>query len=241
MSIFIPDPFSDLTFMNFAEMEAEVTNLLDKGKLRRAEKVLNQMLAIDRNYLPAHFHLARVYRRTGQYEFALRHARRTLSLNPKERNAYLNYGMIFDLMGDSKRALFYYGKELAGNPFSAETLWNRGRLYFKKHRWLLASNDLNRCFKMGFSFDLDDTVQKLAFCYYKRHDLKLYIDLYTRYLQSFPNAAWAQANLGYAYLFAKDYKRAAIWLSRAARLATKRGVLIDLARVRKMLANGSKK
>jgi Tfp pilus assembly protein PilF len=66
------------------KMEDEAVRLFDGGKLRRAERVLKQMLASDPNCLPAHFQLARVYIRTGEYECALSHARRTLKLNPKE-------------------------------------------------------------------------------------------------------------------------------------------------------------
>ena len=170
------------------KMEDEAVELLDGGKLRRAERVLKRMLAIDPNCLAAHFNLARVYRRTKQYKIALYHARRTLKLNPKEPNAFLNLALIYEEMGRHEMALLYYRKELAQNPFSADTLWNRGRLYFKRHRWLSASEDLNRCFIMGFPFELDETVFKLGYCYYKRNDVKSYINLHSRYMESFPNS-----------------------------------------------------
>jgi Flp pilus assembly protein TadD len=107
-------------------VEDEASLLLDLGKLRDAERLLKGLLAADRNCLAAHFHLARLYRRTAHYGLALRHARRTLRLNPNERNAHLNLGVIYDEMGRDKLASSHYRKDLHHNPDSAETLWNLG-------------------------------------------------------------------------------------------------------------------
>src|SRR5690349_16717127 len=159
-------------------MEDVAVRFLDSGKIRRAERTLKQMLEINPDCLAAHFHLARVYRKTKQYELGLHHARRVLRLNPKERNACLNLGLIYELMGKEKLATVYYKKELSQNPGSSETLWNFGRLAFRKKRWRQASLYLRRCFDYGFLFDIDETVQKLGFCYYKLQDLAAYIALY---------------------------------------------------------------
>src|SRR5256885_1837762 len=102
-------------------LENEAVSLLDRGKLRSSERLLKRMLAINTKCLPAHFHLARVYRRTGQYDLALYHARRTLRLSPDEPNASLNLGLIYDLMGRDTQAIRCYKKELSRNPDSAET------------------------------------------------------------------------------------------------------------------------
>lgn len=225
--------------MNTDELEDEAVRLLDSGKLRRAERVLKQMLAIDANCLAAHFQLARVYRRAKKYDLALRHARRTLRLSPNERNACLNLGLIYDLMERDRLAALYYKKELARNPESAETLWNLGRLYFKKRRWLNASKYLRRCFEMGFVFDLEDTVDKLGICYQKLHDVRSYIEVFGSYIQLFPNAGWAFANLGRALLCARDYRGAVLRLSRANQLGTRKGVAGELARAKRLWSNST--
>jgi tetratricopeptide (TPR) repeat protein len=219
-------------------LEDRAVQLIDSGQFWRAESVLKRMLADDSNSLPAHFHLARVYRRTKQYRRALYHARRTLRLHPQEANACLNLGLIYEFMGNDRRAVFYYRKELSRIPNSAETLYNIGRLYFNRHRWLQASSYLARCLDVGFMHEIEDTVAKLGLCYYNLEDVQSYIRLHIRYLRRFPRAFWAAANLGRALLHVKDYKRALRWLSIASqRSENKKSVFSDLARARAMAAN----
>lgn len=220
-------------------METAAVRLLDTGRLRRSERVLKQMLAVDPSCLAAHFHLARVYRRTREYERALHHGRRALELNPMERNGCLNLGLIYELMGQDNRAVFYYKRELSRNPGSAETLWNIGRLYFRKHRWLHASQYLRRCFDTGFEYEIEYTVHKLGICYDKLGDVQSYLDVYTSYVQMFPKEPWAFANLGRALLYAKNYKGAVLRLSTAKRLGNKKSVDVQLARAKKMLLKNS--
>lgn len=190
------------------DMEDQVEDLIEKGRLRRAETILKRMLAGNSKCLAAHFHLARVYRRTRQFECALKHAHRTLRIDPCAKNACLNLGLIYECMGRDRLAVSYYKKELSRNPFSAETLFNIGRLYHDKRRWLATSTYLQRCFNTGFEFELEDTVYKLSTCYYMRSDLDSYISLFRRYLEIVSASSWAAANLGYALFAAKDYKRA---------------------------------
>jgi len=221
--------------MNMNKVEDEVELLLEDGELRKVERLLKQLLVVDPNCLTAHFHLARVYRRTKEYKQALYHARRTLKLSPRESNAFLNLGLIYECMGRDNLAASYYKRELSRNPSSPETLWNIGRLYYRKHRWLQASKRLRRCFETGFSFKVDDTVSKLGFCYYKLHDQRAYLNVYTSFVQMFPNESWAIANLGCALLQAKDYRGAMLRLSRAKQLGIKNGVDVELAQAKKML------
>ena len=214
-------------------MEDKAVRLLDSGKLRRAERVLKRMLANDPNCLPAHFQLARVYIRTGEYGCALRHARRTLKINPKEPNASLNLGLIYDIMGRANYANLHYKKELSLYADSPETLFYIGRLHFGKHQWRRASKYLRRCFDVGYSHKVDDTVYKLGECYIALRDLQSFIDVYTRYLEMVPNASWAATNLGRALFRAKDYKRAILWLIRARQLGNKdENVAAELAKAR---------
>jgi Tfp pilus assembly protein PilF len=217
-------------------MEDKAVQFIERGDLSRAGTILKSMLADDVNCLPAHFHLARLYRRTKRYQLALYHGRRTLRLRPQEANARLNLGLIYECMGNDKRAAFYYKGELSRNPTSAETLYNIGRLYFNRRRWRQASKYLARCFDTGFRYEIDDTADKLGLCYCNIGDTESYIDLYTRYLKMFPRAFWAAANLGRALLYRRDYKGAIHWLSIASqRRKNKKAVLCDLARAKKML------
>ena len=84
-------------------------------------------------------------------------------------------------------------------------------------------------------FEIEDTVYMLTTCYFKLHDHQSYIDTFTKYVQMFPSASWAFANLGRALLEAKDYKGAFLRLSTAKRLGHWKSVDVELAHARKML------
>lgn len=209
-------------------LQDKVELLIDKGQLGRAETVLQRMLANDRDCLPAHFNLTRVYQRTRQYKRALYHGRRTLRLNPLERNAHLNVGVIYDCMNNYRQAMRYYKKELQLNPGSAETFFNVGRLYFEKGQWSKASRFLAQCFDLGFPHELADTVEKLGLCYYRKRNRKAYIQLYYNYIKMFPRAFWAMRNLGKALLEDQEYKKAVHWLTLASLHLGGKEILEDL-------------
>jgi tetratricopeptide (TPR) repeat protein len=217
------------------KLEEEADSLLENGKLRRAERMLLRLLDCDRNYLPAHFNLARVYRRTAQYDLAIQHSRRTLKLNPAETNAHLNLGMIYDEMGRDSQAAKHYLMELRTNPTSPEAMCYLGNIYFRKHQWRKASKLLRRCFDLGFRWDMENTIFQLGACYFHLRDIDAYIEVYKRYLQMEPGSGWAAVNLGRALLYAGDYKRAVLWLSKARRLTGKNEVLKDLEKARRCL------
>jgi tetratricopeptide (TPR) repeat protein len=224
---------------NLDKMVDDAEFLLENGKLRRAERLLKKMLANDPNCISAHFNLARVYIDTKEYDLALRHARRTLKLNPTETNACLNLGVVYDLMERDNLAISYYKRELSRNPGNEVTLWNIGRLYYEKHRWHQASQNLRHCIEVGYLYKDGDTMMKLGFCYYKLRDNQSYIDAYRRYLLLVPRASWAAVNLGYALMRAKDYRSAALWLTRAIQLGAGKDAGAELVRARKMLLKSS--
>lgn len=218
-----------------SDLELEASRLLESGKLPRAERILKKMLAENPNSIAAHFHLARIYRRTRKYECALKHARRTLRLNPQEQNARLNLAIIYEEMGKEHLAVSYYKKELERNPGSVETLRNLGRLYFDMHRWSDSRRCLLRLIDTGYLNELEDTVYKAGYCCYKLRDLQGYVDVYRRYLRMAPKTPWAAANLGCALLRAKQYHDAVFWLTRAHELGVKNSVIPQLERAKSAL------
>ena len=214
-------------------LEDKAVELLDRNKLGAAASVLLEMLESDKNSLPAHFHLARVYRRLGRFRKAVYHARQTLRLSRYERNANLNLALIYDDTGNVKLAVQSYKRELQINSNSPETNWNLGRLYFRNHQWKRASVCLKKCYDMGFDYCLEDTVDKLAVCYKKRGEIQSYIRLFEDYIRVSPEAAWAYVNLGRALLRAGDYNGAVLKLSRAGKLGAENKVREDLERAKR--------
>ncbi len=200
------------------ELEDKAVSLLDSGKLRRSERVLKEILELAPCSVFPHFHLARVYRRTGQYQLALFHGRRVLRLNPTKRNACLNVGLIYDLMERDKLAISYYKRELSTNPDSVETLFNIGRLYFGKRQWRKAAKYLRSAFDKRYMFRMADTVHKLGKCYYNFRAAQDFISVHSQYLLMFPRSPWAAANMARALMAAKQYQNAVLSFMRAKRL-----------------------
>lgn len=219
-------------------LENQAVRYLERGKLRKAEAILLDMLRLEPDCLVAHFHLARVYRRMENFQAAIKHGRRVLKLNPKEPNANLNLGLAFEMDGREKLAVKYYRKELAQNPDSGETLYNLGCLRFDQNKWTLARLHLRRYYDLGYTQDLDEVVQKIGFCCFKLRDLSGYIDIYSRFVNRYPGASWAYANLGAALIRAKDYKGAVLRLTRAKQLGSK-SVDLDLKKAKEVMRRAS--
>jgi tetratricopeptide (TPR) repeat protein len=213
--------------------------LLEVGKLRRAEKVFRRLLEADPGCVVAHFNLVRVYWRTKQYALGLLHGRRVLRLSPNEPNACRNLGLIYEKSGNDLQALKYYKHELSRDPYETAALWNIGRLYFRKRRWREAAKHLRRCFETGDEFEVEDTVDKLAICLHRLRDVRAYIEVFTSYVRIYPSSGWGYANLGWALMHTKDYKGAILRFSRASQLGWKEKVATDMKQARKLLQSES--
>lgn len=183
-------------------------------------KKCNELILCNQDSVDAHFCLTRVYRRTEEYELALRHGRKVLRINPCELNANLNLGLIFECVGKFKNAISCYKKELALNPSSRETHYNLGYLYFNKRQWKRASNHLEKCFSLNLQFREEQMVYDLSRCYIKRNDLPRYIWLYRKYVKRQPMKGWAAANLAGALLDARRFKESLVAVEAAERLGS---------------------
>jgi tetratricopeptide (TPR) repeat protein len=219
-----------------AALDSQIEKLLDRGKISQARRTLEGILRIMPNSVPAHFHLARVYRRTGDFKRALWHGKKTLKLSPKEANAFLNLALIYHLAGDRTRARVFYRKELKQDPFNAQTLWNLGQLYFEGHQWKKAAACLQRSIDLKFDHELEDTIWKLGLCYQKVRRVDEYISLFEDYLRIAPGAAWAASNLGRAYAHKGDFKHAVLWLKKAFRLSPSGKLEAELSETKAKLA-----
>jgi tetratricopeptide (TPR) repeat protein len=201
--------------MNFDEMEKKADDLIDRNRLRAAERILLKMLAADPKSIGAHFNLVRVYNRTNQFDRAVIHGRRTLRLSPKEQNASVNLGISYDLMGKPDRALVYYKRELKREPGNPLAHWWMGRLYFEKRQWRKAMRHLEKCNGIGGEEGDAETVYKLCRCYNELNDILSYLRAYKEYLHRVPNAAWAASSLAGGLMHAKEFKRAIFWYQKA--------------------------
>lgn len=216
-------------------LENSTEKLLENGQLRKAERLLKNILASNPNDFDVHFQMARLYRLKKDFGLALQHGLRAFEMNPEEANLCLNIGLIYESAGENVRALQYYKLELLRNPDSGETLFNIGLLYFNLTDWPMATRYLERCFNNGYSFRMEDVVCKLGYCYFRSGNIASYIDIYRDYLCRVPLAGWARANLGSALLLIKDYRGALLNLTRARCLGVRKSVDQKIASAKRHL------
>ena len=83
----------------------------------------------------------------GQYDQALFDFTKAIELNPKDADAYINRGFVYDKKGQYDQAISNFTKALEINPKYAEAYCNRGIAYGKKGNTVRKSLITIRLFK----------------------------------------------------------------------------------------------
>jgi Flp pilus assembly protein TadD len=125
-------------------------------------------------------------------------------------------GACYDDLGESVLAIKNYKRELELDPFCGTALYNLGALYYRAHKYKLATGYLERCYSQKQS--VEAVVGRLARCYFKTSRAEDEQTLYEDYLQAHPNDTWALNNLGSHLVDKGEYYRALSYLKKAARL-----------------------
>jgi len=198
--------------MSILEQEDAAIALFEaEGK--KAFKAFKKLLESDQNNVTAHFYLAVIQMRRKEYDKALYHAREVIKINPHEENIYLNLGVIYKTMGNSRKAIELYKKELAQTPDCKDAFYNLGNTYSERHQWKKAAKYWEEAFRLQHR--VDDFIVELAHCYRMTRRLTEEINLYRNYLKLYPNDGWALENLGAALIDASEYKEALHYLTEA--------------------------
>ena len=109
-------------------LNAEATELLERGQLERAEKVLKKALAADIFSGPAHNNLGAVYYRQEKHYLAaweFQYAAKLMAACAQPRN---NLGMVFEAVGRLDDATAWYEQAMEVEPDNIEIVGNLARI-----------------------------------------------------------------------------------------------------------------
>jgi len=161
-----------------------------------------------------------LYYTNSDYESALAECNKALQINPKDVEAYICRGVVYEAQEKSDLALVDYNKAIELNPNAAKAYYNRGVLYARRSDYKQAEINFNKAVQINPNYRmalqaLKELKRGLAL---DRRDNK---DMVKEYLKAAEQGdAQAQYNLGVAYDkgigVESDQKEAVKWYRKAA-------------------------
>ena len=142
----------------------------------------------------------------GDYEKAIKHYSRSISLNPQMPRIYNNRGNAYSQMNDLDRAIEDYDKVLALEPNYAPAYSNRGSSYHEKGDLDRAIQDYNRA--LALQPDYASAYANRGTAYYDKDDLERAIQDLNKALELEPGLASAYLSRASVYLERRDFDRA---------------------------------
>lgn len=178
--------------------------------------IAQKVLEVEKENDEALFYVAHGLYYAGEFRKSLRYWKQLRDLCPEEPRVNLNMGACHEDLGENSLALASYKRELLIDPTCKKALYNLGALYYRLHKYRLATGYLERCYFQRH--EVEAVACKLAFCYFKTGQKKKEEYLYEDFLESHPNDTWALNNLGSHLMSEGAYYRALLRLKKAARL-----------------------
>jgi tetratricopeptide (TPR) repeat protein len=195
---------------------AKAAALCEKGRYAPAMAIAKKVLILETDNDEALFYVAHGLYYARQFRRSLQYWKRLRKICPAELRVHLNMGACYDDLGESVLAIKNYKRELELDPFCGTALYNLGALYYRTHKYELATGYLQRCYSHKQS--VEAVVGKLAKCYYKTNRAKDEKILYEDYLRTHPNDTWALNNLGSHLMDQGQYHRALLLLRKASQI-----------------------
>ena len=113
-----------------AYLDALGMALVDSGNFEEGAKILDRVLALDKQNPHTYSYLGNLYAvQLLQPAKALPYFRELITLEPDFPNGYINLGNTYALLNKHEEAVKYYNMELAIRPRSLEAYFNLGRVY----------------------------------------------------------------------------------------------------------------
>jgi tetratricopeptide (TPR) repeat protein len=112
--------------------------------LKLCEKELLRSVEIYDDFLDGHALLGKVYQRMGEYDKAIIHFKKFISLNNTNPVVYNNYGTCYGFKGDYENAKLNFEKAIETSPICySDALCNLGAVYiFYGQKYLQENNTL---------------------------------------------------------------------------------------------------
>jgi tetratricopeptide (TPR) repeat protein len=195
---------------------AKARRLYEQDRHREALPIAMEVLKLAPRNQSALFYAAHGLYFAGLFRRSLQYWKRLKAIAPEELNIRLNMGACYEELGDNIAAIKHYKQELILNHVCGQAFFNIGLLYYRKHKYRLATPYLERCFAQKHC--VDSVVCPLAKCYYKTGQPDKEQLLYEEYLLLKPDDAWALNNLGSHLMDQGAYHRALLKFRKAARI-----------------------
>lgn len=146
-----------------------------------------------------------LYRKTGEFQKAIKSYNKAIELSPKLSEAYYQRGMVYDVLRKDQRAMEDYNKAIELNPKSPHIYNNRGIKHNKLGQYHQAIKDYDKAIEL----DPNDSwfYSNRAVSY---QDLKQYQKAIEDYSKAIELSPFAQAykNRGNLHRILRNYKKA---------------------------------
>jgi len=117
-----------------SQLVQQANDLLNKGDLTGAEKILRSLIKRYPEDAFGHFQLGNVLRRQKQHEDAIKSYQEALRLKPKYALAYNAIGVVYAMQDRWDDAIAEYRKALEINPNYAEAMTNLGQALWQVNK-----------------------------------------------------------------------------------------------------------
>ena len=149
-----------------------------EGKTDIAQKLYNQVLKIDPNYVDAHNNLGIIFKALGEHQKAKSCYEKAIEINPNYVDAHNNLGSILKELGENQKAKDCYEKAIEINPNYINALNNLGVIFQElgenqkakdcyEKAIKINPNDINVLNNLGLTFKELGEYQKAKDCYEK--------------------------------------------------------------------------
>jgi tetratricopeptide (TPR) repeat protein len=127
----------------------EATALHRRGELGAAAARYQQVLALEKKNLDAHYFLASIHCQQGRLAEGIELARRALKIEPKFAPAHDLIGVAQQQLGRNELALNHFDRAVAANPAFAEAWFNRARVLLTLGRRASAIESFDRAIALN--------------------------------------------------------------------------------------------
>ena len=191
----------------------------DAADLKEKIRWHTKAITLDRRYAWAYNNRGIAYRKTGEYERAIRDFDRAIELDPQYALAYGNRGVAYREKGEYDRAIRDCDSAIKLDPTCAGAYNNRGTAYANKGEYDRAIRDHNRAIELDPEHAEAYTNRGIA--YGRKRELDRSIRDYDRAIELNPRHADTYYNRGNAYCKKSLYDRAIRDFDRAIELNPK--------------------
>jgi len=187
------------------------------GRLREAERLYREIVAIDPSQVDAWHYLGMISHQSGNHDAAIKHINRAISLKPDFAAGHYNLGLVFQTQDKRNEAIACYQRALELDPDLADACNNVGLLFKGMGHVETAIEYYRRALGLNSSFVA--ALINLGAAFADTDKLDDALACLERVLQLEPENAAAHNNLGNVFVEKGNFAEAATCYGRAAELA----------------------